>query len=126
LRLFICFVESQYAARAYSDTVDLCKEGCVRNTLCDMTSIIALNYSTCVSMLSPSDWAGTLGLVGGMIGLAFVVMTIAVLWRRRQVMMQNRTMAEKWTGAFGNFLEEDFEDIGEPTSDSLSTDSSEL
>ncbi len=114
---------SQYALRSYSHTPDLCGGGCVRNTLCDMTELTPNDFSKCVAMLSPSDWAGTLGLVGGMVGLAFVVMTVAVIWRRRQVMLQTRHMAEKWTGAFDAFIDEDFEDQNMEVSDSVSMES---
>lgn len=117
-------LESRYALRSYSLTPGLCEEGCVRSILCDMTALTPNEFSMCASMLTQSDWSGTLGLVGGMIGLAFIVMTIAVLWRRRQVMLQTRSMAESWT--FQSILEEDYEDVGEPPSDSVSENSSEL
>jgi hypothetical protein len=75
------------------------------------------DFSACVAMLNPSDWAGTLGLVGGMVGVAFVGMSIAVLWRRRQVRIQTKSLAEKFTGSFDEFDEEDFQ---EDNMDSLS------
>lgn len=114
---------SRYALRAYSDTASLCGEGCARSIECDLSELLPTEFAKCVASLSKSDWAGTLALVGSLVGLAFVVMTVLVVWRRRRVMQQTRSMAEQLTGS--DFLLDEFDEGDAFVSDSMSTEASE-
>jgi hypothetical protein len=97
---------SQYADRSASATPGVCVGGCIRTTVCDVAHLTQPEYAKCTSSLTRSDWSGTLGLVGGMVAVALVAMIVAVFWRRRQVLTQNRQLAFQWTESFDAFTDE--------------------
>ncbi len=97
---------SRYALRSVTDTPGLCGENCAKTIVCDVVQLDATEFAKCTATLTPSDWSGTLGFVGGMVGVATVAMIIAVCWRRRQALTQSRQLAFQWTESFDAFEDE--------------------
>lgn len=95
-----------YAARMNSNAATLkCDDSCVEAVVCDVGNSYLADYVECTNALGKSDWSGTLGLVGGLVGVALLFMIVLVCWKRSRVRGGGMPTSQKlvWDDEFDQY-----------------------